>query len=285
MTLPAAVAAWCLDQGHGAVTGQIPVGGGCISQGTQLKTETGATFFLKQNSSAPADMFACEAVGLEALAAGAGPRVPEPLLVGEHSLLLEDLRPAPRRADYWIELGRRLAQLHDRIGDAFGFKQDNYLGSTPQPNPSTDDGHAFFADHRLRFQGDLAAANGRLEADWLRRLDRIASRLTAMVPAQPPSLLHGDLWSGNAISGPAGEPAVIDPAAHYGWAEADLAMTSLFGGFPEAFYQAYTDARPLEPGWRQRFPIYNLYHLLNHLNLFGDTYLAQVQSVLSRFSN
>jgi len=285
VNLPPAVEAWCLDQGHGAVTARRPVGGGCINQGAQLETKTGATFFLKQNASAAADMFACEAAGLEALRLPGGPRLPQTLLVGEHFLLLEDMRPSPRQPSYWTDLGRQLANLHGQTRPLFGFEHDNYLGSTPQPNPETDDGYAFFADHRLRFQGQSAADRGLLDRPWLDRLDRLADRLPELVPPQPASLLHGDLWSGNAISGPSGEPVLIDPAAHCGWAEAELGMTALFGGFPEAFYQAYHSSRPLAAGWRQRLPIYNLYHLLNHLNLFGTSYLGQVQSILNRYGH
>jgi len=118
----------------------------------------------------------------------------------------------------------------------------------------------------------------------LAQVDSIIRRLPELVPAQPASLLHGDLWSGNVTSGSSGEPALIDPAAHYGWAEAELGMTVLFGGFPPGFYAAYQDARPLPNGWRDRLTLYNLYHLLNHLNLFGAIYLDQVRFVIQRFA-
>jgi fructosamine-3-kinase len=111
----------------------------------------------------------------------------------------------------------------------------------------------------------------------------LAARLPQLVPQQPASLLHGDLWSGNAISDRHGAPAIIDPAVYYGWAEAELAMTALFGAFAESFYQAYQEMRPLESGWRERFDIYNLYHLLNHLNLFGESYLGEVRAILRRY--
>jgi fructosamine-3-kinase len=198
--------------------------------------------------------------------------------------LLEDLSPATRRADYWPTLGRQLAVLHNHTAEQFGFAHHNYIGSTPQPNPWTEDGHAFFAEHRLGYQARLAQAADLLSADDARRVERLAARLTDLIPAQPASLIHGDLWSGNAISDAEGRPALIDPAAHYGWAEAELAMTALFGGFPDSFYRAYEDARPLDAGYRERFPLYNLYHLLNHLNLFGRGYLGQVQSILRRFT-
>lgn len=283
MKLPKAVARWLKEQGHGELRSSEPVAGGCINNGTRLNTSSGTTLFLKSNPEAPADMFAREAEGLEALTVPGAPRVPRPLLVEETFLLLEDLAPGPRAPDYWPAFGRQLARLHQEHGAGFGFDHDNYLGSTPQPNPRTDDGHEFFAEHRLLYQGRLAHRNGLLSAEEVRKIKDIAARLPELVPDQPPSLIHGDLWSGNAISDSEGGPAIIDPAAHYGWAEAELGMTTLFGQFPDPFYRAYEEARPLQPDWQSRLPLYNLYHLLNHLNLFGRSYLSQVQSLLRRY--
>ena len=282
--LPAALETWLAEQGCGAVTALLPVGGGCINDGARLRTQSGRIFFLKRNRQAPADLFEREAEGLAALAqAPGGPRIPQVYLVGVDFLLLEDLAPALRRADYWPELGRQLARLHGTVAAGFGFAHDNYIGSTPQPNRWTADGTAFFAEQRLLFQAELARRRGLLPAAALRQVERLCARLPELIPAQPASLLHGDLWSGNAISDERGAPALIDPAAYYGWAEAELAMTALFGGFPEAFYQAYESERPLVKGASGRFAIYNLYHLLNHLNLFGMGYLAEVQATLIRY--
>jgi fructosamine-3-kinase len=229
-------------------------------------------------------MFTREAEGLDALRVPGGPRVPQPYLHGARFLLMEDLAPAPRRKDYWSTYGRQLAALHTSTNEQFGFAHDNYIGSTPQPNPRTADGYAFFAEQRLRFQARLARDKSLLNDADMTQIEGIADRLEELVPKQPASLLHGDLWSGNATTDSGGRPAIIDPAAHYGWAEADLAMTDLFGGFHPAFYAAYEEARPLAPGWRERFPIYNLYHLLNHLNLFGRGYYRQLKSILERFA-
>ncbi len=282
--LPEPVRTWLAEQGY-TVQRLEPVGGGDINEAYRVHTREGATFFLKRNPHAPADMFAREAEGLQALrAAPQGPTVPEPYLWGPDYLVLEDLRPARRRPDYWPRFGRALAHVHQVHGPAFGFEHDNYIGLTPQPNPWTQDGYAFFAQHRLLYQARLAHRRGLLPAADVRAVERLAARLPELVPPQPPSLLHGDLWSGNALTDARGDPAIIDPAAYYGWAEADLAMTALFGAFPEAFYRAYQEVRALEPGWRDRFPIYNLYHLLNHLNLFGGGYLGSVRHILRRFS-
>lgn len=282
-SIPARLVDWLDRQGFGQVVARQAVGGGCINHGLRLQTATGASFFLKTNSDAPADMFEKEAQGLAALCREGGPRLPAAYLFDHDFLLLEDLSPASPRPDYWVIFGRQLALLHKVISPSFGFEHDNYIGSNPQSNPWTQDGCNFFAEQRLLFQGQLAGRQGYLGAADLRRLERLAARLPELVPAQPASLIHGDLWSGNAISDSNGLPAFIDPAAHYGWAEAELAMTALFGAFPEAFYQAYVEVHPLEKGFRQRYPIYNLYHLLNHLNLFGGGYIGQVQSILYRF--
>jgi len=281
--LPEQVLSWLVQNGFGAVKGSQPVGGGCINAGVVLTTGSGRTFFLKTNHQAPADMFEREAQGLQALAVEGGPRLPVPYLYGENYLLLEDLAPAPRRVDYWPEFGRRLAALHRHTSDRFGFPQDNYIGSTLQPNTPSADGYEFFADRRLLYMARLARQAGLLSQEQVRQVERLASRLPELVPEQPASLIHGDLWSGNAITDSAGFPAIIDPAAHYGWAEAELAMTALFGSFPQVFYWSYEEARPLEPGYRERFPIYNLYHLLNHLVLFGSGYLGDVLRILDGF--
>jgi protein-ribulosamine 3-kinase len=281
--IPESVSRWLLDNGHGAVKKTQSVNGGCISNGRIIQTGSGRSFFLKTNSSGPADMFAREFEGLQALAVRDGPRVPQPYLFGEEFILMQDLQPSIRHKGYWTEFGRQLAGLHNHTNPRYGFEHDNYIGSTPQPNPWMEDGFAFFGEHRLRYQAQLAVRKGYLGQADAHRVDKLAERLTDLIPQQPASLLHGDLWSGNAETDWDGGPAIIDPAAHYGWAEAELAMTSLFGAFPDDFYQAYQEVRPLSVGFRQRFPLYNLYHLLNHLNLFGRGYLGQVQAILRRF--
>ncbi len=282
--VPLAVEEWLAARGLRVARVQ-PVAGGDINRALRLFTAQGPSFFLKTHPQPPPAMFAREAEGLQALRQAGGLRVPEPYLWAEAFLLLEDLRPGTRRADFWERLGRGLAAVHRQRGPRFGFAHDNYIGLTPQPNPWTDDGYAFFAEQRLLFQARLAHRRGLLDASDVRRVERLAARLRHWIPPQPPSLLHGDLWSGNVLPDAEGRPALIDPAAYYGWAEADLAMTALFGGFPPAFYRAYEQAYPVEPGYRERFPIYNLYHLLNHLNLFGRGYLGSVQAVLRRFAD
>lgn len=283
LIVPKAVLEWLSEQGWGEVKAVRPVAGGCINQGMQLETFQGQTFFLKVNDRLPGDVFRREAEGLRVLREAGGPRLPEPLLYGSNFLLLEDLAPGKKRPDFWVLLGRQLAVLHQHTGVQFGFEHDNYLGATPQPNPWTEDGYVFFAEHRLMYQARLAQRSGYFRTDEMRLVEQLCRRLPDLIPFQPASLIHGDLWSGNVISDHAGFPALIDPAAHYGWAEAELGMTALFGGFPDSFYRAYEEVRPLEPGWRSRLEIYNLYHLLNHLNLFGRGYYGEVLTILLHY--
>ncbi len=282
--VPKEVQDWLHDEAYGEIVSVQGVSGGCINNGERISTQAGVTFFLKTNPNCPSDMFLREAEGLTALAVAGGPRVPATYLAGRDFLLLEDLMPADPAEDYWPEFGRRLAALHNRVGSRFGFSADNYIGSNPQPNPWTEDGFLFFAEHRLRYQAQIARSSGLIERSVEKKVETLSIRLSDLVPAQPPSLIHGDLWSGNALTDRQGAPALIDPAAHYGWAEAELAMTALFGAFPDTFYQAYAAARPLAPGYRKRFPIYNLYHLLNHLNLFGRSYHGRVLAVLDQYT-
>jgi fructosamine-3-kinase len=249
-----------------------------------LMTTSGVSFFLKVNPAAPSDMFACEAEGLSAIRIPAGPTVPEAYLNGDEFLLLEYLTPAPKVVDYWAMFGRSLAALHNQVGPAFGFSHNNYIGSTSQPNSWMEDGYDFFAQQRMIHMANLARDRRILNQGEARQIQRLATQLPDLVPEQPASLIHGDLWSGNVMTDSVGRPAIIDPATHYGWAEAELAMTALFGSFPSQFYRAYDEARPLEPSYQSRFPIYNLYHLLNHVVLFGRSYIGQVMSILDRFN-
>ncbi len=284
MIIPEGVSAWLGEHNLGEVSSALPVGGGCINQGTRIITDKGKSFFLKTNTTTPEDMFAREAEGLNALRVSGGPLIPKPLLFDSTFLLLEDLNPTVRAGDYWQVFGMQLAALHQVTNQNFGFDHDNYIGSTPQPNGFMPDGFEFFAQNRFNFQAQLARRRGYLDSTQVRLVDSLGRKLPELVPSQPASLIYGDLWSGNAITGPAGEPALIDPAVHYGWAEAEIAMTSLFGSFPASFYEAYLTVFHLEDGWRKRFEIYNLYHLMNHLNLFGTSYLSQVLTILHKYT-
>ena len=248
-----------------------PASGGCIHRCFRVSI-AGERRFLKVNHARYADHFAAEADGLEALRS-AGMRAPAPLRSGATAdaayLLLEflDLRSS---GDY-AALGRMLAALHRTPAERFGWRRDNHIGTTPQENGWCDDWADFWRTRRLGPQLALAKSRGFA-------LD--PPPLDLLEAHQPqPSLLHGDLWSGNAAFTAQG-PVLFDPAVYCGDREADLAMTELFGGFPRAFYRAYEEAFPLPAGYEKRKHLYNLYHLLNHLNLFGRSYLGQVDSTL-----
>jgi protein-ribulosamine 3-kinase len=260
------------------------VGGGCINQAMRLRYG-GQTYFVKLNSAAHADMFAAEARGLRELRDSHSLRVPEPLCWGDDGqsawLVLEDL--ALGGSGDPAALGRGLAAMHRVTQTRFGWIQDNTIGSTPQINTPEDDWALFWRERRLRFQLDLAARHGhggRLRARGGRLLDEFPKLFADYRPAA--SLLHGDLWSGNYAYTREGEPVIFDPAVYYGDREADLAMTELFGGFGRDFYAAYREAYPLDAGYAVRKTLYNLYHVLNHLNLFGGGYLSQAQGMIDR---
>jgi fructosamine-3-kinase len=174
--------------------------------------------------------------------------------------------------------------MHQINGNYFGFDSDNYCGKTPQVNTPCADGFDFFLKYRLATQIELASDAGLMNKNDITIVESIAQKLNQFIPKQPASLLHGDLWNGNVIYSHSG-PALIDPATYYGWAEADLAMTRLFGGFDDTFYHGYQEVRPLEPGFEERAPLYNLYHLLNHLNLFGSGWYDSVMAVARRYAS
>lgn len=280
---------WLTDNGYGEIRHRQPLSGGDICQTAVVDTQSGQTLCIKQHSRPPADFFAAEARGLQALRATQAQTrhpltIPEVYGWGAQFIVMQYLTPAPRQPDFWSALGWGLAEIHALPAPFFGFETDNYCGTTPQKNGRYTDGYRFFAEQRLGVQARMALDQGHIQAAELRAIEEIGTRLQDLIPSQPPSLLHGDLWSGNVHTEDQGLPALIDPACHYGWAEADLAMTTLFGEFPERFYSAYEEVHSLEPGWRQRLFIYNLYHLLNHLNLFGGSYYRQVMHTVKRLA-
>ena len=284
MNIPTGLVHYIRNSNWGSVVDVESVHGGSFNSVYLLETELGPKSVLKTNSKCPEHMFARESEGLYALAAvSGGLKVPQVYQYGVDWILMEYIPHSSPASKYWSLLGEGLAQIHLTVEARFGFPEDNFIGSTVQVNPWTEDGHGFFAEHRLIFQGDMACAQGLLSKEDYKLLNRIAYRLNDIVPSQPASLIHGDLWSGNVIVGPGGIPAIVDPATHFGWAEADLAMTSLFGQFDSEAYIAYERIRPLIPGYRDRIDVYNLYHLLNHLNIFGKSYLSRVQTLLRKY--
>jgi fructosamine-3-kinase len=264
------------------------VGGGSINAAARIGCDRGRSYFLKWNASAPSGMFAAEADGLRALrdeAARCGLRVPEVVALGGEgaaaSWLLLEWVPRGSAGDGRGErLGSGLALLHrSRAGGAgYGWERGNFIGSLPQPNDPSADWGSFWRDRRLAPQLELARRRGRLARAEAGLLDELLDRTgeaLAGAATDGPSLVHGDLWSGNAYAGPAGEPVLVDPAVYRGHREVDLAMSELFGGFPAGWLDAYREAWPLDPSYAPlRRPIYQLYYLLVHVNLFGGSYVS-----------
>ena len=260
-----------------------PVAGGCIHRCLLLEGG-GRRYFAKTNARSELDNFAAEADGLTALSA-AGARVPVPLCrgqAGEQAFLVLEHLDLRGNGDY-AALGRSLAIVHSIRGEFFGWRRDNYIGRTPQFNRFSPSWGDFWREARLRPQLDLARKNG-FGKSLLGKGDQLGEALPRLLSEHAPaaSLLHGDLWSGNAGFLADGTPVLFDPAVYWGDREADLAMTELFGGFPRAFYSAYREAAPLTQGYAVRKTLYNLYHVLNHANLFGGGYAAQAERMIER---
>ena len=261
------------------------LGGGSIHQAAVLD-DGRQRFFVKRNAAHWLAMFEAESAGLAAMEATRTLRVPTSLCTGlagdEAFLVLEYLELGGPSRGSEERAGRQLAALHRTTAPAFGWERDNTIGATPQDNTWERDWARFWHDRRLGFQLDLAARQGhggRLQERGRRLLEEGGALLDH---GPPPALLHGDLWGGNLGYDPAGQPVVYDPAVYFGDREADLAMTELFGGFGPAFQAAYREAWPVDPGYTVRRECYNLYHVLNHLNLFGTGYLGRAQHLIDR---
>ena len=261
-------------------------GGGCINDAVVL-VDGQRRYFVKLNRVDWVDMFSAESEGLQAISATNAIRVPQPLCWGTDNglayIVMEYVEFGRARDATLATLGRQLAAMHRSTAAEFGWHRDNTIGSTPQPNTASSDWVQFWCEQRLGFQLDLAARNGyggRLQSTGERLMTQIGDLFSDYQPL--PSLLHGDLWGGNWSSDLNGAPVIYDPAVYYGDREADLAMTELFGGFDTAFYDAYQEAWPLDAGYPRRKHLYNLYHVLNHLNLFGGGYLAQAEGMIAR---
>ncbi|MEW8622457.1 MAG: fructosamine kinase family protein [Candidatus Thiodiazotropha endolucinida] len=261
------------------------VGGGCINTGVRLM-DGERTYFVKLNRAALLDMFEAEADGLRSMAETNTIRVPQPLCFGlsdKQSYLVMEYIEMGHAGRNGSELaGHQLAAMHRNSQPGYGWFRDNTIGSTPQENQTCDNWIDFWRDRRLGFQLRLAERNG-YGGSLQRKGERLMDHFHLLIDHQPqPSLLHGDLWGGNMAYTSEGDPVIFDPAVYYGDREADLAMTELFGGFGNRFYDAYREAWPLAAGYSTRKILYNLYHILNHLNLFGSGYLGQASSMIDR---
>jgi len=265
-----------------------PLSGGDINQVYRVDTHQ-HSYCLKINSSSRfPGMFDKEAKGLSLLREANElkvPRVAEVInLTGYSGLLQEFVSSAQPVKDFMFRFGIALAKLHDHSSSRFGLNHDNYLGSLHQSNKWHDRWIDFFGEERLEKQLRIAVDSGQVDADTNKLFSRLISRLDLLLTGDHPSLLHGDLWSGNYMVSETGEACLIDPAVYYGHREVDLAMTTLFGGFSPEFYRGYETHHDLIPGWHNRLDLYNLYPLLVHVNLFGGGYVGSVKKILQKFS-
>ena len=256
--------------------------------GNQLvRTSSGKEYFLKSGTKSA--IYQCEANGLKELALSQSIRVAQVAAVGKDFILTEYIRRGAASHDFFSRFGREFARMHRFQSDSFGFYENNFIGNNvqinlPDENERTD-WAAFYLNKRLMFQYKLAEKNGYATRDLKNGMMRLEKKMESILndSIEPPCLLHGDLWAGNFICDENGNAVLIDPAVYYGHREADLAMTKVFGGFSREFYESYQAEYPLRPGWEYRERLYRLYHILNHLNLFGRGYLHEAESLLNKY--
>ena len=266
-----------------AVVAWDGVSGGDINEAHEARLADGRWVFVKSNREAPAGMFAAEARGLAWLGQAHALRVPAVVAQGPDFLVLEYIRLGRRKPDFDDQLGRGLAALHRAGAPGFGLDHDNFIGRLAQANRPLPTWADFYRERRLLPQLRLAVDGQRASAAMRRGFDRLLVSLEELVgPPEPPARLHGDLWGGNAMVDEQGMPCLIDPAVHGGHREVDLAMMRLFGGFGPRVFSAYCETFPLPPGHETRVPLYQLYFLMVHVNLFGGSYVASVEHALAR---
>lgn len=284
--VPNAVVNFLANEGLGEIASVTPLTGGVIHQTRRIHTDAQASFVLKQNGDAPARLFECEADGLKALH-DAGARTPTVYAVGADFLLLEDLGTQTIDAPDWEKYGRAVAHLHRHTHDRFGFDHDNFLGPLPQINTWTDDGHEFFGQFRVLRYLSEPRCEAIMTPQDRQDLERLVKRLPDLVPYQPPSLIHGDLWHTNMMVDAQHTPAMIDPAVYYGWPEAELSQTRQYGDgvVPQVFYDAYNEVNPLAAGWWERLELLYIRQLMALNAFFGNQYdtLGQLRAVMAKF--
>ncbi len=261
--------------------------GGDINEARLLETGQGPAFLKMNTRPNSAHMFQTEAKGLRLLGSSGAIMVPGILGQGEADgyafLLLEYIEEASPTPAFWRRFGQALAQLHRTTNEYFGLEYSNYIGSLPQPNGRHDNWAGFYIQERLQPQLEMAVSAQKLWPEAGRQFENLYKKLPEICPDEPPSLIHGDLWSGNFMSAPGDTPVLIDPSVSFAHREMDLAMSRLFGGFSKVFYQAYQEAFPCETGLEERLDIYQLYYLLAHVNLFGGGYAQSVRRIIGHY--
>jgi fructosamine-3-kinase len=270
-----------------AVMNSKPVMGGSISNAYQIMLENNMCYFIKYKLNAPADMFNKEANGLKELAKANAIKIPSVIHSDSECIIQEVVATGQPVKNFYNVFGRKIAQLHKYKGEAFGFYEDNYIGTTVQVNTIQDlkdvNWTSFYFNNRLLYQYKLAESKKLVSSELRKAFQMLESKIEEILSGdnETPSLLHGDLWGQNFLITSEGLPCLIDPAVYYGSREAELAMTKLFGGFNPEFYYAYNEEYPLQPGYQYRENIYKLYHVLNHLNLFGPSYYAHAVNLIN----
>jgi protein-ribulosamine 3-kinase len=271
------------------VKSQTAISGGCISESSIIQMVSGERYFLKINNRVPKDMFTKEANGLQEIDKSKSIRAPKVEMAKDNFILMECIEAKNKSKKFFEDFGIQFATMHKYEGECYGFYEDNYIGSTIQKNiPGEEEKHdwtKYYFNKRLMFQFKLAESNGYADSDLRKHFSLLESKIDQILysEGENPSLLHGDLWAGNYIVDENGRACLIDPAVYYGNREADLAMTKLFGGFTKEFYSSYNEFYPLQSGHDYRENIYKLYHVLNHLNLFGSGYYQQALSLIKYY--
>lgn len=270
------------------ITGATSLPGGCINRCYKLKTNAGF-FFVKLNSASRfPGMFESEAKGLKLLKSTGTIQIPEVIFCGNDGetgfLILQFIEPGLRQKVFFRLFGEQMAQLHKHFSDFSGLEYDNYIGSLKQSNLRHKSWTEFFREERLDKQVELARNKGAIDKDTVKQFHHLFEHLDGIFPEEKSSFLHGDLWNGNYLTAANGNACLIDPAVYYGFREMDIAMSRLFGGFSNEFYESYQFHFPMEKGWEERADICNLYPLMVHVNLFGGGYLQEVKSILKRYN-
>lgn len=263
------------------------VGGGSINDARRVDTSEGSYFVKFNDASDYPGMFEAEARGLKFLDEHSEFRIPHPIATGETDgvqwIMMELITRSKKSEDFWETFGRRLARMHKDFGEKFGLDSDNYLGSLHQYNDWRDTWNEFFVEKRLKPQLEMAKNNEEATPEMVRLFEKLFTRIDRYFPDEPPSPLHGDMWTGNFTAGVDGEAVIFDPACYFGHREMDIGMSKLFGGYDNRFYDAYNEVYPMEEGWEQRINIANLYPLMAHANLFGGGYTLQVMQYLRKY--
>ncbi len=271
------------------ITGTTPLSGGCISSAYKLKLNNKQELFFKHNPSVSDKMFIAEAHGLQELKKSGAIRIPEIIMYDDDFILLEFIQQGNKSNNFFRDFGRNFALMHKYSSENYGFYEDNFIGSNKQTNipvgSEKENWSSFYFNKRILYQLELAEKLGYTTSELKEGIEKLEEKIEEIIGInnEQPSLLHGDLWGGNYMVDENGNACLIDPAVYYGHREADLGMTKLFGGFSSEFYEAYNETYPLQDGYEYRENIYKLYHVLNHLNLFGRGYYSQAISLIKYY--